>query len=139
MTMTRYALIDTGAIFALSNRRDQHHPAAQKFFREWIARRNGLVLLDWVFIESMTLLKARLGATIALQVGQQLRRNPLYRWVRFQPDDELEVWNVFQKYSDKAWSYTDCGLWVMSQRSRMTEVFSFDEHFSQMPGIVRLP
>ena len=137
--MPRHVLIDTGAVFALANRRDQHHPAAQKFFREWAARRQSLVLLDWVFIESMTLLKARLGAAIALQVGQQLRRNPLYRWVRFQPDDELEVWNTFQKYGDKDWSYTDCGLLVLSQRSRIAEVFSFDEHFKQMPGIVRLP
>jgi predicted nucleic acid-binding protein len=137
--MPRYALIDTGAIFALANRKDKHHAAAQKVFREWTTQRNGWIVLDWVFIESMTLLKARLDATVTLRFGQQLRRNPLYRWVRIQSDDELEIWNVFQKYSDKEWSYTDCGLFVMAQRLRTAEVFTFDEHFKQMPGIVRLP
>jgi uncharacterized protein len=137
--MPRYALIDTGAIFALANRKDKHYAAAQKIFREWTTQRNGWIVLDWVFIESMTLLKARLEAPVALRFGQQLRRNPLYHLVRIQPDDEIEIWNVFQKYSDKEWSYTDCGLYVMAQRLRIAEVFTFDEHFKQMPGIVRLP
>ena len=74
--MFHYAMIDTGAMFALANRKDQHHVGAQKIFSDWTAKRNGWIVLDWIFIESMTLLKARLDAAVALRFGQQLRNNP---------------------------------------------------------------
>jgi predicted nucleic acid-binding protein len=133
------ALIDTSAIFGLANRLDRYHIAAQAIGRKWLADHNRFVLLDWVFIEAMTLLKVRMGAAVAVAAGRDLRHSPLYQWVTLGPDDEHEVWSVFQKYDDKGWSYIDCGLFVMAQRLRINQVFSFDDHFKQMPGLKRLP
>jgi len=87
----------------------------------------------------MTLIKARMGAEVAVRTGHELRHSSLYQWVAVGPDDEHEVWAVFQKYDDKGWSYIDCGLFVMAQRLRINQVFSFDDHFKQMPGLKRLP
>ena len=139
MTMPDTALIDTSAIYALANQNDPHHARASAVLKTWLSRRNTLIVSDWVFAESMTLLKVRSGASVALRVGRELRSNPVYRWVALSPDDEREVWVTFQKYDDKDWSYVDCGIWVMSQRLRVPQVFAFDSHFKQMPGMVRLP
>ena len=134
----RLALIDTGAIFAIVNRNEMRHAAALETARAWLTARNEFVLLDWVFDETMTLIKSRLGSAAALHTGRDLRHNPLYHWVAVSPDDEREVWATFQKYADKDWSYTDCGLLVMSQRLKVKQVFSCDAHIAQMPGVKRV-
>jgi len=63
-------LIDTGAIFAFVTRTDTHHEAAKRFVREWLDQEGIFVLLDIVFAETMTLLKARLGPESAIRVGR---------------------------------------------------------------------
>lgn len=131
-------LIDTSAICGMIDRTDKYHVAAQVFGTRWLKDMNQFVLLDWVFIESMALLKRHLDAAVAVQTGQMLRKNPLYRWVAVTPDDEREVWAVFQRYADKQWSYTDCALLVLSRRLKIPQVFTYDAHFAQMPGIKRV-
>ncbi|HET7091605.1 MAG TPA: PIN domain-containing protein [Anaerolineae bacterium] len=135
----RRALVDTGAIFAMVVKPDAHHRTASAFVKKWLAEKSVFVLLDLVFVETMTLMKRRYGAQAALRVGRELRQNPVYLWTAFTPELERETWAVFQKYDDKEWSYTDCALLVLSQQLRIPEVFAFDEHFKQMPGITRLP
>ena len=136
---SKRVLIDTGAIYAFVTRTDPHHEAAKRFIRSWLEEGGIFVLADWVFAETMTLFKARLGTQIALRVGQELRRNPAYSWIALGEEGERDTWAAFQRYDDKAWSYTDCAVWVLSQREKVPAVFAFDRHFSQMPGIERLP
>lgn len=133
------ALVDTGAIYAFVVRTDAHHQEARAFTRELLAANGVLVLADVVFAETMTLLKARVGADVALRVGLELRRNPLYLWTALGVEGERATWEVFQRYADKGWSYTDCALFVLARRREIAHVFAFDDHFEQMPGVVRVP
>ncbi len=135
----RLALLDTSAIYALTVKADPHHAEALVFAREWLSRQNTFVLPEWVFVEAMTLIKSRFGATLAIQVGHDLRRGSAYRWTSLGREDERETWTIFQKYADKAWSYTDCALLALARRLNVRDVFAFDEHFAQMSGIVRRP
>ncbi len=132
-------LIDTGAIYAFVTRSDTHHSEARGFVEALLAEHGDLVLIDLVFAETMTLLKARLGNDIALRVGRELRVNPLYRWMPLGVEGERDTWAMFQQYDDKEWSYTDCALLAMARRLKISDIFSLDDHFEQMPGIVRLP
>jgi len=132
------ALVDTSAIYGMIDRTDKYHLAAQAFGTRWLTEANQFVLLDWVFVEAMTLLKRHVGAAVAVQTGRFLRRSPLYRWAAVTPDDEREVWAVFQQYADKHWSYTDCALLVMSRRLKVKQVFSYDAHVAQMPDVRRV-
>lgn len=50
-----------------------------------------------------------------------------------------QSWQVFEQFNaDKRWSFTDCVSYVVMQSQGITEVFSFDRHFSQM-GFIRYP
>jgi len=50
-----------------------------------------------------------------------------------------QAWQVFEQFNvDKLWSFTDCVSYVVMQSQGITEVFSFDRHFSQM-GFIRHP
>ena len=134
-----HALIDTGAIYAFVTRNDCHHAEAAAFTRKWVSRRNLFVLADMIFFETMTLIKRRLGASAAVRVGRELRENPVYLWKAVTPELERVVWDIFQRYEDKEWSYTDCALLVLSRDLKTPIVFSFDEHLAQMRGIKRIP
>lgn len=135
----RRVLIDTGAIYAFVTRSDKNHRSARTFVERWLERGGVFVLIDAVFAETMTLLKVRLGAELALQVGRELRGNPAYAWTALGPDGEREAWEIFRKYADKDWSYTDCSLLAVSRRSGTRGIFAFDRHFSQMKEVERHP
>ncbi len=132
------ALIDTGPLFSIANRAEVHHASALATASAWLTARNEFVILDWIFDETMTLIKARLGSAVAIQTGRNLRHNPVYRWIAVKPDDEREVWSIFQQYADKRWSYTDCALLVMARRLNVKQIFSYDAHIVQMSGVKRM-
>jgi uncharacterized protein len=133
------AFIDTGAIYALVSAADRHHQDAVRFLESWIQRKNIFLLSDLVFIETMTLTKRRLGAAAAIRIGQELRENRLFSWIPSTSELEKETWLSFQRHKDKAWSYTDCALLVLTHRLKAANVFAFDDHFRQMPDIRCLP
>ena len=132
------ALIDTGAIYGMIDRADKYHAAAQTVGTLWLTEASEFILLDWIFSETMTLIKRRLSAALAVQTGEWLRKSPLYRWVTITPEDEREVWAIFQQFADKRWSYTDCALLVMARRLNVKQIFSYDAHVVQMPGVKRM-
>lgn len=132
-------LIDTGAIYAFVTRSDRNHAAARSFLERWLNRRGTFVLVDSVFAETMTLLKARVGADTSIRVGRELRHNPAYAWTALGADGERETWEIFRKHRDKDWSYTDCSLLAVSRRTKIRAIFAFDRHFSQMSGLQRQP
>ena len=135
----RRVLIDSGAIYAFVTRTDVHHQRSRTFVKSHLARQGVFVLVDAVFAETMTLLKARLGPELAVRVGRELRLNPVYQWVMLGPEGERDTWATFEKYGDKQWSYTDCAVLVTAQRFKLPGVFSFDDHFTQMPFVTRVP
>src|SRR5512144_794165 len=118
-------LIDTSAIYAFVTRTDANHTRAIAHVKLVRQDRSVFVLPDVVFAETMTLLKVRLGAAVAIRVGEELRRNPVYLWSCLTDEGERETWAAFQQYADKAWSYTDCAVLVISQRTSIPQVFSF--------------
>lgn len=135
----RRALIDSGAIYAFVVRTDQNHGAAVNFVAKWLKTSGTFLLLDVVFFETMTLLKARASADVAIRAGRELRRNAAYTWIALTPELERETWAIFQKYVDKTWSFTDCALFVASKHLRIPDIFSFDKDFERMTGVRLLP
>jgi uncharacterized protein len=41
------------------------------------------------------------------------------------------AWNVFEHFSDKDWSFTDCTSKVVIEQFGIAESFAFDHHFRQ--------
>lgn len=91
-----------------------------------------------VFDETVTVVKARLGMRIALQLGLRLRNGRFVEMVVFAPAQEQETWRIFSQYSDKDRSYTDCACLVLAREHELHQSFTFDHHFAQM-GLVMVP
>lgn len=131
-------LADTNALYALASAPEVNHQLARKFAQAWRAEGGIILLTDTAFSETMTLTKARRGATAAIELGRRLRNSPLYEWTPLTNEDDARAWAIFQRYTDKEWSYVDCGLYALALRLQIP-VFTFDHHFTQMPGLKRLP
>ena len=44
---------------------------------------------------------------------------------------------IFEKYSDQKFSFTDCTSFVLARRQNVAEVFGFDHHFSMFGFNIR--
>ena len=128
--------VDTGGWFAYFVRRDPDHAAAI----DWMRRnRQPLVPTDFVLDELLTLLKLRESHRVAAAAGVALLDRQVTRLERIGETDFHGAWQVFQQYSDKGWSFTDCTSKVVMQRLSVTHAFAFDSHFEEFGTIIRIP
>ena len=55
------------------------------------------------------------------------------------PADVAVAWDVFRRFADKDWSFTDCTSYVVIARLGLTAAFSFDQHFRQFGTVTVVP
>jgi predicted nucleic acid-binding protein len=111
--------------------RDPDHQAVTNFIQT-TKEQVSLVTTDYVLDETVTVVKKRYGYESAVRLGRMLRASDFCRYLILTPEDEAATWAIFEKYEDKAWSYTDCSCLAVMQRLRISEVLSLDAHFRQM-------
>lgn len=127
--------VDTSAWYALVDAKDPDHKAAKGFIEQ---NRFPLVTTNLILNEALTLIMVKLGQDFAVEFGVKLKQSQLTTIVFIGPEDEEDAWNIFRKYSDKKWSFTDCSSFVIMQRLKIDTAFAFDPHFKQM-GFSLLP
>ena len=137
----REIFVDTSAWAAITDSTDANHEAAVAFMQQ-IARKSHLVMTDYILDEAYTLLLRNVGYTATVDFKQKLdilRRQNIVtvHWVT--ESMVVQAWSIFARFNvDKQWSFTDCMSYAVMKALRITEVFTFDHHFSQM-GLRRLP
>lgn len=135
----RRVLADSSALFAYAVRTERFHSEATVFVDQLLAAKGQFILLDFVFSEVMTLFRSRFYSQAAPIYGCELRASSFYQWAPLGEEGERATWINFQKYDDKGWSFVDCALFTVSQQINVREIFTFDSHFDQMPGVRRVP
>lgn len=120
--------VDTSAWFAYANRSDPEHRAVRDALRRAAGR---LVTSSFVFDETVTLCRYRLGHAAAADVGAVLRESDAIDLVRVSAEDEREAWALFLKRSDKAYSFTDCTSFVLMRRLKLARAVALDDDFRQ--------
>ena len=81
--------VDTSAWYAIIDENDQDHAAALGKIR--ILDRP-LITSNYIFDETLTLLKSRLGSSIAIQFGQKLWNQEVSALLRITEEDEEKAW-----------------------------------------------
>ncbi len=118
--------VDTGAWYALTDRRDPDHEPVVAALRE---HRGRLLTSNFVLDETLTLVRYRLGWTISHRLGEQLRTGSLARLERISPRDEEAAWSIFSTYSDKSFSFTDCTSFALCNRLELPMCLAIDSDF----------
>jgi predicted nucleic acid-binding protein len=128
--------VDTGAWYASAVPDDENHQKAQ----EWLKANTGpLLTTDYVIDETLTLLKVRGHAPLAMELGEALFAGELADVVLVTEDDIQQAWQTFRQFRDKDWSFTDCTSKVVIERLQATQAFSFDHHFRQFGSVGVVP
>ncbi len=128
--------VDTGAWFASIVPTEIKHAEASR----WLAHnQEPLLTTDYVVDEVLTLLRSRGEAPRALVLGERLLDQNL-ALVHFLSETEIrDAWNVFRRFADKQWSFTDCTSKVVMERLGVTTAFAFDQHFRQFGTVQVVP
>lgn len=128
--------VDSGGWFASVVTDDDDY----KIARMWLkANKEPLFTTDYIVDETLTLLRARGENQKALEVGNLFFRGILAKIYYLSEEDILQTWRMFQQFSDKKWSFTDCSSKFVCEKFDITRAFSFDKHFRQFGTIIVVP
>ena len=64
----------------------------------------------------MTLRRSHLGHAIARSFGEKLRQEQIALLLRITEHDEQRPWDIFVRYDDKKFSFTDCTSFALMER-----------------------
>lgn len=130
--------VDTSAWYALYDRDDRNHEAVARFWHEIGGKASTLYTSDYVFDETVTLLRTRVGHAVALAFGERLRESRVVSLIEVQAAEREDAWTLFKRYDDQCFSFTDCTSFVLMRRLGLTDVLAFDADFRSM-GFRLLP
>ncbi len=121
--------VDTGAWYAVVDKKDPDHKQAETFLKN---NKTPLLTTNFIFDETVTLLRSRLGWSTAKDFGQNLKLSSFVSIVVVKDEDEERAWQIFLKYKDQDFSFTDCTSFAVMERLKLDTTFSFDSHFEAM-------
>lgn len=123
--------LDTSYILALEIANDQNHHLALQHWQKLKSLSPFLVTTSYVFDEVVTFLNSRNFHSKAVNVGNQLLYSREIQFIQVEQDLFTQAWEYLQKYDDKSYSFTDCISFLIMQKFKLTNVVTFDNHFSQ--------
>lgn len=121
--------IDTVAWIALNNTKELHHKSAAIANREFLDSGYFYVTSDYVLDETYTLLRSDVGHKRAVEFGNEMRDLHKKGKINIVHTSQVELekaWEIFEKYSDKDFSFTDCTSFIVMELLKINEAFSFD-------------
>ena len=132
--------VDTWAWYALIDTSDSNHLIAQIANEELQDEGYTFVTTNFVVEETLTLVRYTLGHTAAVRFWhllQELIADGLVEYIRIEAVHETAAWQIFERYSDQDFSFTDCTSFAVMRLRHLTEVFTGDHHFFVMGFILK--
>lgn len=123
--------VDTSAWFALGDQKDQHHREAAMFLGSMKDKPVLLITTDYVVDETLTLLRFKVSHKAALAFLRTFARESQVVRHQVSQDHLRRAEEIFAKYRDKLWSFTDCVSFAYMEEKGLEDAFAFDTNFSQ--------
>jgi len=124
--------VDTSAWLALNNKNDQYHDEAVSKITKVRQQKIQLVTSEYVFNESVTIIRYRISHRAAVAFGDALISSNVASIEDITDEERLKAWVLFKKYRDKDLSFTDCTSFALMVKLKLQKAFSFDNHFKQV-------
>jgi len=132
------AFVDTSAFVALVDPLDTWHEKAVPAEQILAQEQASLVTTNFILDETYTTLRGKVRHSVIVRLGESIRKSRKLATVRISEAIEESAWDIFVRYEDKDFSYTDCTSFVVMKQLDMATAFVFDRHFDQF-GFTRLP
>lgn len=132
-------VIDSSFLVGWHNQRDVHHEAARRAMGRFMAGEWGRgLLLEYVFLEVVTVLLARRGLEVARSVARLLLEAEELEFVPCS-DFFLESLETFRNQVGTALSFADSAIVTVARARAQGLVATFDHGFRGLPGITVIP
>lgn len=132
-------VLDSSFLIAYHNTRDVHHAAAARTMVHLVGGEWGqALLLEYVFLEVVTVLRSRTDLKVATKVGTALLQA---REIEFVPcsDIFLEAFSEFRHQGTGELSFVDAAILAVARRNRPGFVATFDDDFRGQVGVKVIP
>ena len=124
---------DTWAWYALVDAGDADHETARQTNERLLDEGHTFVTTNFVLDETITLIRYHLHHAAAVRFWHMLQlliASGLVELVRVSQEHEKAAWEIFERYQDQAFSYTDCTSFAVMRDLGLTHAFTADHHFA---------
>ncbi len=127
-------LLDSSFLIAFHNAKDVHHVAAAAAMKRLIGGEWGpALLLEYVFLEVVTVILLQRNLATAVEVGEILLRA---EEIEFIPGAEVfaDAWRVFSDQQRMKLSFTDAAIVATARRKNVPVIATFDKTLGRASG-----
>jgi len=128
-------VLDSSFLIAYYNTRDAHHPAAARIMIQLLGQKWGRgLLLEYVFLETVTVLRARRDQKVATTVGEILLAASELDFV---PCSEIfsDAFEAFRRHRNHDLSFVDAAIVSVATRNSPGFLATFDNDFDNIKGV----
>ncbi len=123
--------IDTSGWVALFVENDKYHKKAASFFEEIKNSKAIIYTSDYVIDETITTILVRGSHKQSVLAGEALFISKIIKIVHICPDYLRVAWELYQKYKDKMFSFTDVTSFAVMKDLNIGKALAFDREFMQ--------
>lgn len=126
MAANERVFVDSNFFIAFFNTADALHQQALTAGKALTAAGNYLIISNFVFLETVTVLSQRVGKQTAQQVGAYLLSDPYLQIIHIDPALQAHTWRIFQEATNKNVSFVDCSNLAVIQAESIPYLLTFD-------------
>jgi predicted nucleic acid-binding protein len=130
-TAAKSVFADTSFFFALAAKRDHAHEQATAVYARLVKGGRRLLTTDYVIDETMTLVKLRTEARVALALLERIEQSETVVIEAIDAVRFHEAKALFRRHADHDYSFTDCSSFVVMREQKLTEALTTDAHFTE--------
>ena len=123
--------VDTSGWVALFVDNDQNHKKAVSIFEDIKSSKVLIYTSDYIIDETITTILARGNHKQSVLAGEALFTSKIIKIIHVSADYLQVAWELYQKYKDKSFSFTDVTSFVIMKSFGIRKAFAFDREFIQ--------
>ncbi|MBI3289987.1 PIN domain-containing protein [Candidatus Microgenomates bacterium] len=119
--------VDSNYFIALYNPEDSLYENAQRTSRVVTKEKPQLVISNFIFLETVTVLSQRAGKDAAILIGKHLIRDQRIEIIYINEELNELTWKIFQQIKRKNLSFVDASIIACMQYEDINKLLTFDE------------
>jgi len=123
--------VDTSALIAMGNKRDQFHHQAIELRNQFIGSKRDHITTSAVLMELGNAFSPIPLRSPAIRLIETIKISRFWQVLPINDDLFDRGLAKFKQMADKDWSLIDCISIIIAEEFRITEIFTNDHHFEQ--------
>ena len=123
--------VDSSGWVAFFVANDKNHEKAIKIFEDLKKSKMDVYTSDYIIDETITTILARGNHNQSVFAGEALFASEIIKIVYVGPNYFQKAWDLYKKYKDKEFSFTDVTSFIIMKSFNIGKAFSFDQEFEQ--------